>query len=662
MSTLPMSPGELEEDDEEPSGVAIQDQKYGRYRLCFELASGGMGKVYLARAEGPAGFEKLVALKRIHPHLAKKRAFVDMFLDEARIASKISHPNVCSVFDFGEQDGTFYIAMEYMVGEPLSRIMMGLARLEEGGGPRRRLFGARIVADACEGLHAAHVLKDSKGQALNVVHRDVSPHNIFITFDGSVRIVDFGIARAANQLHETTTGSVKGKWAYMSPEQARGKTLDCRTDVWSLGVIMWELATGMRLFRRKTQTETVLAVTGDEIPRPRDLDPGVPEGLDVIVMKALQRDVDKRYRTARQMGRALLKFLGSQGDPIGMPDLADWMEGMFEKSHGRKQTLLDLANQAGISIPSVHLTPSAEDSSGVRGSSSPSEAPTRGRRDSERPSQAPTSRGNTPQAGDTISDKSLIPDVLRGEEAAPAAATPAPRESAREVTGETPVLPERGSLWPWALAIVLLLAGGTAGMAVGGIGPFASDGSTPEEPSPGLSPTADEVSEPSDLPDDLPSGIDPANIAPLGSRNTLVPEGAEAQTEADAETVPDPEVEASAAAAEAEAAQAAAQERERSAQERRERLAEQRLERLQKQRQERAAMEQGSGVVNVVTQGGWGVVYVNGRNHGETPARITLPAGRHVLEVRPNDRRPGRRVPILIRAGETRRVSVPIGG
>jgi len=342
----------------EPSPTEVSDRReraFGRYRLCFELASGGMATVYLARAEGPAGFEKLVALKRIHPHLARDRKFVDMFLDEARIASMLSHPNVCGVFDFGDEGGSYYLAMEYLVGETLSKVLRTLHRNADlRSSPRLPSIAARLIADACEGLHAAHELRDPRGEWLHVVHRDVSPQNLFLTYDGTVKVVDFGIARAKDKVHQTDTGTVKGKFAYMAPEQLHGHDIDRRADVWSLGVVLWEMLAMRRLFKRPTDAETIIAVSNQLIPDPSEVREHVPEALDEVVSRALRRDPAERYATAREMGRDLLRFVASQPDPVGTPDVSEWMEEVFPGGRERRTQLADLARQRpDESIPVV---------------------------------------------------------------------------------------------------------------------------------------------------------------------------------------------------------------------------------------------------------------------------------------------------------------------
>ena len=345
----------ISDEETDPQGTEPAGrERIGRYQLCFELATGGMATVYLARADGPAGFEKLVALKRIHRHLAKDPQYINMFLDEARIASRITHANVCSVFDFGEADGEYFIAMEYLLGEPLSRVGRAIARsTEQRASERLSTVVSRIAADAAEGLHAAHELKDADGSLLEVVHRDVSPQNLFVSYDGSVRVVDFGIASAKHRMHKTVTGEVKGKFAYMAPEQLEIGDLDRRVDVWALGVVLWELLTLQRLFRRQTDMATMRAITMDEIKPPSAVRESVPKELDEIVMKALSRDREGRHATARELSTDLVRFLGKQGDPVGLADIAGWMEQLFPEGQVKKRQLMREARITRSGVPSV---------------------------------------------------------------------------------------------------------------------------------------------------------------------------------------------------------------------------------------------------------------------------------------------------------------------
>jgi serine/threonine protein kinase len=352
-------------------------EKIGRYQLCFELASGGMASVYLARAEGTPGFQKLVALKRIHSHLADEKDYVEMFLDEARIASRITHANVCSVFDFGEAEGEYFIAMEYLVGEPLSRVHRRVvADADQRSSPLLPARMARVIAQACEGLHAAHELQDSDGESLHVVHRDVSAENLFVTYNGATQVVDFGIAHARQRVHHTEAGQVKGTFPYMAPEQMTAAVVDRRVDIWALGAVLWELLTLRRLFLRDTDVDTMYAVLSGEIRPPSDYRSDVPTELDEIVLKALQRNPEERWQSAREMGKALHRFLANQEELVGPAELAEWMAELFPNGESRKRQLMEIARTTDASIASdpPHRP---GDKSGRRGMQIP---PTSGRR------------------------------------------------------------------------------------------------------------------------------------------------------------------------------------------------------------------------------------------------------------------------------------------
>ena len=352
-------------------------EKIGRYQLCFELASGGMASVYLARAEGTPGFQKLVALKRIHSHLADEKDYVEMFLDEARIASRITHANVCSVFDFGEAEGEYFIAMEYLVGEPLSRVHRRVvADADQRSSPLLPARMARVIAQACEGLHAAHELQDSDGESLHVVHRDVSAENLFVTYNGATQVVDFGIAHARQRVHHTEAGQIKGTFPYMAPEQMTAAVVDRRVDIWALGAVLWELLTLRRLFLRDTDVDTMYAVLSGEIRPPSDYRSDVPTELDEIVLKALQRNPEERWQSAREMGKALHRFLANQEELVGPAELAEWMAELFPNGESRKRQLMEIARTTDASIASdpPHRP---GDKSGRRGMQIP---PTSGRR------------------------------------------------------------------------------------------------------------------------------------------------------------------------------------------------------------------------------------------------------------------------------------------
>ena len=343
-----------------------EGQDIGRYQLCFELASGGMASVYLARAEGAPGFQKLVALKRIHPHLVGEDEYVRMFLDEAHIASRVTHPNVCSVFDFGQAGGEYVIAMEYLVGESLSRVHRRvIASADQRKSPLLPARMARVIAQACEGLHAAHELKDADGDSFHVVHRDVSAENLFVTYDGMTQVVDFGIAHARQRQHQTDAGQVKGTFPYMAPEQMAAAVVDRRVDVWALGVVLWELLTLRRLFLKDTDVNTMYAVLSCEIEPPSAHRPDVPEELDEIVLRALQRNPDERWQTAREMGTALRRFLAKQPELTGPAEVAEWMNELFPDGEAQKLRLMEIARSGAE--PTIEEPPARpRDESGRR--------------------------------------------------------------------------------------------------------------------------------------------------------------------------------------------------------------------------------------------------------------------------------------------------------
>ena len=299
----------------------------GRYRVVDEIGIGGMASVHLARMDGPGGFQKWVAIKRIHAHLIEDDSFVHMFLDEARVAARISHPNVANVFDLGKDNDSYWIAMEYLHGEPLREVMR---RTEEMGQPMPPEIACRVIADAAEGLHAAHELLGKNGEKLQLVHRDVTPHNLFVTYDGTTKVVDFGIAKFSSRTSNTRAGTLKGKLAYMSPEQVHGEGIDRRTDIFALGVVLWELTTGQRLFRMESDLDTLAKVQECNVPRPSTLIRGYPIDLEKIVMKALAKNRGERFRTARELSRALQSLLMRRGLFIASDEVAAYVQVIFQ--------------------------------------------------------------------------------------------------------------------------------------------------------------------------------------------------------------------------------------------------------------------------------------------------------------------------------------------
>lgn len=299
----------------------------GRYRIVDEIGVGGMASVHLARMDGPGGFQKWVAIKRIHPHLVEDESFVEMFFDEARVAARISHPNVATVFELGKHADTYWIAMEYLHGEPLREVMR---RTEEMAQPMPPEIACRVIADAAEGLHSAHELLGKHGEKLELVHRDVTPHNLFVTYDGTTKVVDFGIAKFSSRMASTQAGTLKGKLAYMSPEQAYGEGIDRRTDIFALGVVLWELTTGQRLFRMESDLDTLAKVQECNVAAPSTIIRGYPLDLEKIVLKALAKNKAERFRSAREFSRALQSLLMRRGLFVASDEVANYMRSIFQ--------------------------------------------------------------------------------------------------------------------------------------------------------------------------------------------------------------------------------------------------------------------------------------------------------------------------------------------
>lgn len=279
---------------------------FGKYTLIARLGSGGMAEAHLAMLHGSMGFQKLVVLKRMHASLGRDEHFVQMFVDEARLAARLNHPNVVSTTEVGEIDGDYFIAMEYLEGLSLDRIVRKY--LGDGGAMPMGLL-LRVACDALEGLHHAHKLRDFDGRPLQVVHRDVTPSNIFVTADGMGKVLDFGIAKAALQDEATRTGMLKGKLAYMAPEQFYPDPIDRRADLWSMGVLLWEMITGRRLFKGANDALTYKNIASMPVPALREFRPDAPAGLDAALGRALKRDRARRYADAEEMRQALDEFV-----------------------------------------------------------------------------------------------------------------------------------------------------------------------------------------------------------------------------------------------------------------------------------------------------------------------------------------------------------------
>ncbi len=315
-------------------------KRFGKYTLLRKLAQGGMAELFLALQKSVAGFEKLIVIKRILPAMNSDKAFIDMLLHEARIAATLSHPNIVQIFDVGQVDGTYFIAMEHVHGEDIRSIVRQMKKKGYPTFPREHALG--IVMGMCAGLSYAHERADLDGSQLNIVHRDISPQNVVVTFSGDVKIVDFGIAKSDNKgIDQTKSGKLKGKVPYMSPEQARGDQIDARSDVFATGVMLFELTTGRRLFKGASEYETLKLICDRDYPRPSQIVANYPPALERIVMRALEKDREERYQSAREMQHDLEGFIREERVAVSTVALNEFMQGLFEdKLATQKEALL----------------------------------------------------------------------------------------------------------------------------------------------------------------------------------------------------------------------------------------------------------------------------------------------------------------------------------
>jgi serine/threonine-protein kinase len=304
-----------------------------RYRVVEKLESGGMAEVFRAESEGLQGFRKQVAIKRVLPHLSSKKKFISMFLDEARLSAHLSHSNCVQVFDIGVGDNAFFIVMEFVDGANLKSV---IDVLKKSGRDFPVEAAVYISLEICKGLAYAHELTSPEGEPLNIVHRDMSPPNVLITKHGEVKIVDFGLAKANSQLEKSEPGIIKGKFSYLSPEAAMGQEVDVRTDVFAVGIILWELLAGQRLFLGDTDFQTVKRVQAAQVPPISSINKRVPPELQRIIVRALARDPAQRYSTARALGQDLSKFLFKFGVAVSTFDISTLVHGaMRERQRSR---------------------------------------------------------------------------------------------------------------------------------------------------------------------------------------------------------------------------------------------------------------------------------------------------------------------------------------
>jgi serine/threonine-protein kinase len=323
-------------------------RQFGKYTLLRKLAAGGMAELFLALQRSVAGFEKLIVIKRILPAMNQDRAFIDMLLHEARIAATLSHPNIVQIFDVGQVDGTFFIAMEHIHGEDIRSIVRAMKRKGVTEFPLEHAIS--ILLGVCAGLAYAHERRDLDGSQLEIVHRDISPQNVVVTFTGDVKVVDFGIAKSGTQVEETKGGQLKGKVPYMSPEQAAGDPdIDWRSDIFAAGVVLFELTTGKRLFKAPSELDTLKMICDREYPTPSEVRPGYPPALERIVRRALEKRREDRYQSAREMQGDLEAFAREERVACSQVALTAWMQSLFDdKLAAQKEALQDVKQLADI--------------------------------------------------------------------------------------------------------------------------------------------------------------------------------------------------------------------------------------------------------------------------------------------------------------------------
>ena len=335
---------------------AFSPESFGRYYLVDKIAVGGMAEVFKAKTFSHGGFEKLLVIKRILDHLSDNNEFVEMFVDEAKISVELQHPNIIQVFDFGRMQENYYIAMECVEGKDSKGILRKLAE-------RRKLlpneYAVYIAHEICKGLDYAHKRTDSAGERLGIIHRDISPSNILISYNGEVKIADFGIAKARISAYNTKDGVLKGKFEYMSPEQASGEQIDLRSDIFATGIILHEMLTGRRLFKSESDIQTLERIKRVDIKPPSTLNPAVPPRLDALVMKAMSKDPDDRFEDARALQTALLEFMYPATPDLVRESLGHFMTELFSEEIRSEQDRLKegtrLATELFEAAPEIDL-------------------------------------------------------------------------------------------------------------------------------------------------------------------------------------------------------------------------------------------------------------------------------------------------------------------
>jgi serine/threonine protein kinase len=311
-----------------------QPIKFGNYLLLERIAVGGMAEVFVAKAFGVEGFERLLAIKKILPTMGEDSEFIHMFVDEARIAVQLSHANIVQVLELGKSDENLYIAMEYISGRDLRQLMERFRKRQQ---PLPVPHACLIVAEVCEALDYAHRRRDAQGRPLGIVHRDVSPQNVLVSFEGEVKLIDFGIAKAESRLQKTQSGILKGKFSYMSPEQVKGQPIDGRSDLFACGILLWELVCGAKLFTGESDLAILEKVKRGEVPEPRSRNPACPQDLQAVILKALATDPEQRYQSASELHDELTRFTVMDEAVFGSRQLASWLREEFKPDFDKEQ-------------------------------------------------------------------------------------------------------------------------------------------------------------------------------------------------------------------------------------------------------------------------------------------------------------------------------------
>jgi len=343
------------------SQAASTIESFGKYLLLERLAAGGMAEVYLAKSFGAGGVSKFVAVKRILPQFSDNQEFIDMFKEEAKLVMNLSHSNIVSIYDFGIERRQFYLVMEYVEGQNLRQVLTYMKKNSKYFSIDQIVYIAREAASGLD--HAHRSLDKGTNKHLNITHRDMSPQNVMLSFEGEIKIVDFGIAKAETQLEQTRSGTIKGKFGYMSPEQAEGQPVDARTDIFSLGIVLWELLAQDRLFSAQSETATLKKIRDCIVPPIRKLNPAVDVELERIVAKCLTKDRVQRYQTSEDLTKDLGKFLNMRYPDFSKQEFSKFLKDMYQEAYLENREKLARLAQIEMQVPSEKTALTTNDTS-----------------------------------------------------------------------------------------------------------------------------------------------------------------------------------------------------------------------------------------------------------------------------------------------------------